>query len=261
MNNIIKIAYFQQDIIWEDTIGNIRKIDIAINALKPGTDLFILPEMFHAGFTMNPEKVAEGMDGKVVKWMKDNAIKHDLTIIGSVIIHEYGNYFNRLFVVNPDSSFEFYDKRHLFSIGGEAEIYKEGEKKLITEVKGYRIFPLICYDLRFPVWSRCRNNYDLLIYIANWPETRREVWKTLLKARALENQCYVIGVNRVGTDNLNSYAGDSLVVDARGEVISSAIERKEEVVSVKLDLSKLTEFRNKFPVWKDADDFNIQGIL
>ena len=261
MSNTIRIAYFQQDIVWENSNDNIKKIDKVLSTLEDKTDLFILPEMFHAGFTMNPEKVFEKMDGVLVKWMKSSAIKHNVTIIGSVIISDNGSFRNRLLVVKPSHEIDFYDKRHLFSIGGENEKYKEGDKRLITEVGGWRILPLICYDLRFPVWSRCRNDYDLLIYIANWPETRREVWKTLLKARALENQCFVIGVNRVGADNLNSYVGDSMVIDAKGEIISSAGDRKEEVVYVNLDFSKLLGFRKKFPIWKDADSFSIDGIL
>lgn len=257
MSTSIKIAYFQQDIVWEESDKNLKKIDNALESLDDATSLFILPEMFHAGFTMNPEKVSEYMDGEIISWLKDNANKHNITIIGSVIVHEQDNFRNRLLVISPNDKIEFYDKRHLFSIGGENEKYSVGQEKLITKIDGWRTLPLICYDLRFPVWSRCRDDYDLLIYIANWPKSRREVWKTLLKARAIENQCFVIGVNRVGNDNQNSYAGDSMVINAKGEIISSAEENREMIVTVTLDLGELSDFRNKFPLWKDADNFTI----
>ncbi len=258
MSNIIKIAYFQQDIVWENSGQNLEKIDNVLHMIEDGTNLLILPEMFHAGFTMQPEKVSEGMSGKIVKWMKSSAIKHNIAIIGSAIIDEDGSYRNRLIIAKPSGEIEFYDKRHLFSIGGENEKYTQGKNKLITEVDGCRILPLICYDLRFPVWSRFRDDYDILIYIANWPESRREVWKTLLRARAIENQCYVIGVNRVGNDNQNSYIGDSMVIDAKGDIISSAKENREELVIVDINLDRLSAFRKKFPVWKDADNFKIK---
>lgn len=257
MEDKLKVAYFQQDIVWENTKANLEKIVKVLNSLDSGTDLFILPEMFHAGFTMDPGKIAEKMSGEVVSWLKNNAQKHNVTIIGSVIIAENGKYFNRLFVAAPDKDIEYYDKRHLFSIGGENDKYQKGEKRLITKVKNWRIMPLICYDLRFPVWSRNRNDYDLLIYIANWPESRREVWNTLLKARALENQCYVIGVNRTGADPENSYAGDSMVIDAKGKIISCTEEKAEELRTIEIDLSELKSFRKRFPVWKDSDDFKI----
>ncbi len=260
MSNTIKIAYFQQDIVWEESKANLKKIDNALEALEEQTALFILPEMFHAGFTMNPAKVSEDMDGQIVRWLRNNATKYNITIIGSVIVREEESFRNRLLIVRPSNEIEFYDKRHLFSIDGENQKYKEGQNRLVTEIAGCRILPLICYDLRFPVWSRNRDDYDLLIYIANWPDSRRKVWKTLLKARAIENQCYVIGVNRVGNDNHYTYAGDSMVIDAKGEIITSTRKRSEEFVTVNLDLNKLSEFRNKFPAWKDADSFTIDDI-
>ncbi len=258
MSNNIKIAYFQQDIVWENSGQNLEKIDNVLHLIEGGTNLLILPEMFHAGFTMHPERVSEGMNGKIVKWIKSNAIKHNIVIIGSVIIYEDGSHRNRLIIAKPSGEIEFYDKRHLFSIGGENKKYTQGKERLITEVAGCRIFPLICYDLRFPVWSRYRDDYDMLIYIANWPKTRREVWKTLLKARAIENQCYVIGVNRVGNDKQNSYIGDSMVIDAKGDIISSAKDNSEELITIDIDLHRLSAFRKKFPAWKDADSFTIE---
>jgi predicted amidohydrolase len=252
----MKIAYYQQDIVWEDTEANLEKIKNVAENLKPDTSLFILPEMFHAGFTMDPGKVAEPMDGRVVTFLKDLASRHNMSVIGSAVISEDDKYYNRLLVVSHDGKVEKYDKRHLFSVGGEDKSYQPGEEKLVTAVKDVRILPLICYDLRFPVWSRQQNDYDLLIYIANWPASRSEVWKTLLKARAIENQSYVIGVNRVGRDESITYSGDSMVIDAKGRVVSDAKD-DEGVYYAGLDIEELKTFRKKFPVRKDADRFKI----
>ena len=254
----MKAAYYQQDIVWEDTEANLEKIRSAAEFLDPQTELFILPEMFHSGFTMRPDKVAEPMDGRVTAFMRETASTNDITLIGSAVIQEGGKYFNRLLMVSPDGKVEKYDKRHLFSVGGEDKNYRPGKEKLISVVKDIRVLPLICYDLRFPVWSRWQkqNQYDLLIYIANWPASRIEVWKTLLKARAIENQCYVIGVNRVGKDETIVYSGDSMAIDPKGRIISSA-GGEEGVFYADIDIDDLKEFRKKFPVWKDADDFRI----
>ena len=252
----MKIAYYQQDIVWENTEANLSKIGKVIGTMEQDVDLLVLPEMFHAGFTMDPAKVAEPMNGRVVGFLKKQAKEHDVTIIGSSVIMENGNFYNRLLVVSPKGDIETYDKRHLFSVGGEDKNYVRGDKRLVTIVNSVRIMPLICYDLRFPVWSRSKNDYDVLIYIANWPASRIEVWKTLLKARALENQCYVIGVNRVGKDETITYSGDSMVIDARGNIISSA-QGEEGLFYADVDIDALNEFREKFPVWKDADDFEI----
>ena len=252
----MKIAFYQQDIVWEDTKANLNKVKKAASTLNEDTGLFILPEMFHAGFTMNPGKVAEPMDGQVVTFLKDLASEHNMSVIGSAVISENGKNYNRLLVVSPDGKVEKYDKRHLFSVGGEDRNYQPGRERIVTSVKDVRILPLICYDLRFPVWSRQRNDYDLLIYIANWPASRSEVWKTLLKARAIENQCYVIGVNRVGRDETITYSGDSMVIDARGRVITDAKD-DEGVFYADTDMNELKAFREKFPVWKDADRFTI----
>ncbi len=252
----MKIAYYQQDIVWEDTRSNLKKIEEELSRLEKGVELFILPEMFHAGFTMNPGKVAEGMDGKVVRFLKDNSVRYNIDIIGSAVIWENGNYYNRLLKASPDGTIDKYDKRHLFGVGGEDKNYVAGNERMITTTGDAGILPLICYDLRFPVWSRNRNDYDILVYIANWPRSRQKVWEILLKARALENQCYVIGVNRVGKDASVSYSGGSMVVDAKGNIISNA-KNVEGVFYADIDLNSLHDFRDKFPVWKDADDFNI----
>ncbi len=252
----MRVVYYQQDIFWEDTDANLKKISAILSKMEKDVDLFILPEMFHAGFTMDPGKVAEEIDGNVVSFLKESATKYNITILGSAVIVDNGNYYNRLLAVNPDGVIGKYDKRHLFSVGGEDRNYKPGNERLIINVGKVRVLPLICYDLRFPVWSRSKNDYDILIYIANWPASRSEVWKTLLKARAIENQCYVVGVNRIGKDASVSYSGDSMVLDAKGKVISNAYDR-EGLFYADLDMNSLQEFRNKFPVWKDADDFNI----
>ncbi len=253
----MKIAYYQQDIVWENTGANLNKIEKVLASLKPDTDLFVLPEMFHAGFTMNPSKVAEPMDGDVVQFLKENADKYGITIIGSAVISENGKFYNRLLVVSTGGKVVTYDKRHLFSVGGEDRNYIPGNKRVVTKVKDVRVMLLICYDLRFPVWSRSKNDYDLLIYIANWPASRAEVWKTLLKARAIENQCYVVGVNRVGKDDTITYTGDSMVLDAKGKIISEA-GKKEGVFYAVTDMGALKDFRAKFPVWRDADDFELK---
>ncbi|TAJ12013.1 amidohydrolase [Marinilabiliaceae bacterium JC017] len=258
LNTNLSIAVFQQDIIWEKTIDNLKKIESYLKKIQQKVDLLILPEMFHAGFTMNPARVAEKPDGTVFQWMNYIAEHYHLSILGSVVVEEEGRYFNRLFVVHESGKWEKYDKRHLFRMGGENEKYYPGNQRLIFKFKGWSICPLICYDLRFPVWSRGHNDYDLLVYIANWPDSRSEVWKTLLKARALENQAYVIGVNRVGSDGSNGYAGDSLVYNARGECLLDFEKKKEAMKIVQLDLDSLVKFREKFPVWRDADVFDIK---
>jgi len=252
----MKVAYYQQDIVWEDTGANLEKVKEAVSRLEPDTDLLILPEMFNSGFTMNPEKVAEQMNGHVVTFLKELASEQGIAVTGSTVILENEKHYNRLLVVSAGGKVEHYDKRHLFSIGGEDKNYVKGKEKLITSVGNMKVLPLICYDLRFPVWSRNQNDYELLIYIANWPASRREVWNTLLKARAIENQCYVIGVNRIGKDATISYAGDSMVLNAKGHVISSA-KGEEGIFYADLDLDELTAFREKFPVWKDADKFKL----
>ena len=253
----MKIAYYQQDIVWENTGANLVKIEKVLPSVEQDTDLLVLPEMFNAGFTMNPSKIAEPMEGNVVRFLKKNADRYGIAFVCSTVISEYGKFYNRLLVVFPGGKIITYDKRHLFSVGGENMNYTRGGKRVVTKVKDVRIMPLICYDLRFPVWSRSKNDYDILIYIANWPASRSEVWRTLLKARAIENQCYVVGVNRVGKDDSITYTGDSMVVDAKGKIISEA-GQKEGLCHAELDMNVLKDFRAKFPVWKDADSFELK---
>lgn len=252
---MINVTLIQSDIIWEDRISNLKKYQEKINQIK-STDLIILPEMFTSGFSMNPKDISEKMDGETIQWMKDNASKINSAICGSIIIEEDNKYFNRFIWVNPDGSINHYDKRHLFSFAGENENYTPGNDKIIIEYKGWKICPLICYDLRFPVWSRNLEDYDLLIYVANWPDKRKTAWKSLLVARAIENQCYVIGVNRVGRDSKNYYSGDSSLINALGETlyINSHIEEIHTTTITKYELNKV---RTQLPFLNDRDNFKI----
>ena len=237
-----------------------------ILAIQEATEVVVLPEMFSTGFSMRPEKLAETMQGETVKWMKKIAAMKKIALTGSVIIEENGHYFNRLLWILPDGQVGCYDKRHLFAYGDEDQHYQTGSKRLIASVKGWKINLLVCYDLRFPVWSRQTPSlippqnleYDILVYVANWPKRRIHAWKTLLQARAIENQCYVVGVNRVGEDgNKIYYSGDSMAIDPAGEIL---YEKKddEDIFTITLTKSHLEAARKKFPFWKDADKFNIE---
>ena len=232
-----------------------------INAIKQPTHIVVLPEMFSTGFSMKPEQLAETMDGPTVKWMKLVAASKRIILTGSVIIEEEGKYYNRLLWVLPNGQLGYYNKRHLFAYGNEDQHYAPGEQRFITSVNGWKIHLMVCYDLRFPVWARQQLHqangfeYDVLVYVANWPERRNHAWKTLLQARAIENQCYVVGVNRVGLDGNNiNHTGDSMVVDALGQPLYHKAE-KEDVCTITLDKKNLQEIREKLPFWKDADPF------
>lgn len=234
-----------------------------IAAIDQKTELVILPEMFNTGFSMRPEALAESMEGESIAWMKKVSRENNIVLTGSLMIKESGNYFNRLVWMLPNGQYGHYDKRHLFAFGEEDKHYTAGNKRLIASVKGWKINLQVCYDLRFPVWARQQNSdtgseYDLLIYVANWPERRSHAWKTLLCARAIENQCYVVGVNRVGTDGNNVYhSGNSLVIDPLGQVLYHMAD-DEDVNTITLQKDMLEEVRTKFPFWKDADSFNIE---
>ena len=255
----LRVGLIQTELYWEDTGANLEMFSGKLDQLPGETDLAILPEMFTTGFSMNPEKLAEEPEGKTFRWMHAMASKKGMALMGSVIIKDGNNYYNRLFVVFPDGTWNKYDKRHLFRMGEENKHYTAGREKTIVKLKGWRILPLICYDLRFPVWSRNQGDYDLLIYTANWPAPRRHVWNALLVARALENQVYVAGVNRIGSDGQNlEYAGDSMMVHPKGHIISNTRPEKESVEMVCLSFNELQNFREKFPVGKDADEFIIK---
>jgi predicted amidohydrolase len=240
-----------------------------IFSIKEKTEIVILPEMFSTGFSMKPALLAEPMEGPTISWMKKIAAAKRIILTGSIIIEENGHYFNRLVWMLPTGEYGIYDKRHRFAFAGENEQYSSGHKRLIASVKGWKINLLVCYDLRFPVWSRqtpaspeereanADAEYDLLIYVANWPERRNHAWKTLLQARAIENQCFVIGLNRVGEDgNKIKYSGDSMVVDPLGQILYQK-SHEEEVFTIALQQNQLQEIRNKFPFLKDADDFTV----
>lgn len=259
MSDKLKIALFQSDLIWENIHENINQFDEKINEISSDIDLVILPEMFSTGFSMNPTILFETMNGDSVSWMKNTALKNQVAITGSLIIKEGDNYYNRLFFVYPNGTIETYDKRHLFTYGGEDKVYSSGNERLILDYKGWKFCPLICYDLRFPVWSRNDVDYDVLIYVANWPKPRTFAWDTLLKARSIENMCYTVGVNRVGVDGNNlEYIGHSQVVDMLGNELIDSDNEKEDIYIVTLEKRKLIENRNRFRFLNDKDSFSIE---
>jgi len=258
MKESLKIAAIQSDLHWENPAPNHSSLlEKMRNA--PAADAYILPEMFSTGFSMETEKLAEPMEGPTHQWMKSAAAELNAVVAGSVIIRDNGKFFNRFLWVSPDGATAHYDKRHRFTMADEHHHFSAGNTHTIVELKGWRIMLQVCYDLRFPVWSRNRNNYDVLIYVANWPAARAAAWTKLLLARAIENQCYVVGVNRVGTDGKDiSYSGDSAIIDAYGEYLIQAEPGKEERIAADLSAEKLTTFRQKFPVLEDADDFELR---
>lgn len=253
----MKIALVQTDLVWENINENIKNFEAKINDLASDTDLIILPEMFSTGFTMHPQKVAESENGKTVSWMVQTAIRTQKAITGSLVIEENGNFYNRLFFVYPNGTYKKYDKRHLFSLAGEHHNYTAGAEKLIVKYKDWNICLLVCYDLRFPVFSRNTEDYDLLIYVANWPTKRIDAWDILLKARAVENMVYTLGVNRIGTDkNQNEYPGHSQLVDYLGKHIIEP-QTVEGNFYVTLDKKPQNEIREKLGFLNDRDSFSI----
>ncbi len=264
--NKIKITALQSSLVWQNHEANLDCFSKKIRNASPDSDLIILPEMFLTGFVVNPTHHSVTMDGDELKRLVELSSKVDAVICGSLIIRESKNYYNRLLWISPDGEVQYYDKRHLFTFGGEDKNFVAGEKKPVFTLNGIKIKPLICYDLRFPVWSKnsydkdAGYGYDMLIYTANWPEPRKEVWRALLKARAIENQCFVVGVNRVGTDGEGlTYTGDSMVISARGEVVAAAVPSQEETIEYTIDKNHLEEFRAKFPVGPDWDSFSVKN--
>jgi len=251
----LKITIIQPDIIWEDIKSNLEKYSEIISSIE-STDVIVLPEMFATGFTMNPKVLKEKMDGASVQWMKKTAVEKNASVVGSLIIEDKGKIFNRAIWVFPDGRTEFYNKRHLFSMGKENLHYSSGSEKVIVEFRGWKFCPLICYDLRFPVWSRNTENYDVLIYMANWPSPRHNHWKALLIARAVENQSYCFGVNRMGIDGTGlKYKGDSGLISPGG--LAEFIGENECSKTFEISNSQLQEYRKKFPFLKDLDEFRI----
>ena len=253
----INVTLIQSNLHWEDIPANLSMFGDKISSIKEPTDLILLPEMFSTGFTMKAEQLAETMDGRTVKWLHEKAKEKNAVICGSFICKDSGNYYNRLVWMRPDGTHEHYDKRHLFGYGDENNHYSQGNNILIVELKGFKILPLICYDLRFPVWSRNTADYDLLIYIANWPDRRIYAWKHLLIARAIENQSYVIGLNRVGEDGSKFYYdGSSSVIDMKGEVLFQK-EKEETIFTTTLSKEKSDAYRKEFRVLADRDEFKL----
>ena len=256
MNEQLRICQVQPDIVWEDIDANLGILEGMLEKAEKDVDLVILPETFSTGFTMQSEKVAEGEDGKAVQWMKRMALEKQCYVTGSLIYRAQDSLiYNRLLWVGPKGIDAFYDKRHLFRPGGEKENFSQGSERKLFILGQFRILPQICYDLRFPVFSRNRDDYDVLLYVANWPASRQAVWETLTRARAMENQSYLIGTNRVGCDGTGTVSiGGTCLIDPVGNEVHR-LDNKPGIVSSVIDLEKLRNFREKFPAWKDADRF------
>ena len=249
----MNITLVQSALYWENIEKNLSSFEEKLNNIGQ-TDLIILPEMFSTGFSMNASAVAESMDGTAVNWMRKTAAKKNSAITGSLIIREGGKFYNRLIFMRPDGSLEQYDKKHLFTMAKEEETYTAGTEKIIIDYLGWKICPLICYDLRFPIWNRNLEDYDLAIYVANWPDRRSYHWRSLLTARAIENQCYVAAVNRVGTDGKDLYySGHSSLIDPTGEAIYQKADA-EDIQQIDLNKEYLIEIRTKLPFLKDRDN-------
>ena len=258
MQDTLNVALIQTDLVWENPKQNRKNFTEMISNISEDIDVILLPEMFTTGFTMNAESVAETMQGDTVVWMKDIAMKSNSAIVGSLIISEDNNYYNRLLFVEPSGVINTYDKRHCFTLVGEEKVFTAGTERIIIDYKGWNICPLICYDLRFPVWARNTQDYDVLIYVANWPKPRVSAWDVLLKARAIENMSYCIGVNRVGVDGVNTeYNGHSAVYDVLGNCITSIQSSKEQIEVVTLEKRHIQLYRNKLKFLDDKDTFNL----
>lgn len=254
---MMKVALIQTNIIWENPFENRKNLEEKIKALNESVDLIVLQEMFTTGFTMHPNLVAETMEGVTILWMKKIAKAKNCAITGSLVITENNNFYNRMVFVFPNGEIQYYDKKHLFTLAGEDKIYTSGKEKTIVNYKDFKICLQVCYDLRFPVFSRNTENYDLLIYVASWPKVRTNAWDILLKARAVENLSYVIGVNRIGTDDNDfEYIGHSQIIDELGNVIIKPIEN-EGVFIATLNKDKMHETRNKLNFLNDRDVFNL----
>lgn len=260
----LNITIIQSDLLWEQPLKNLERFDKKLDGLKNSQDLIVLPEMFNTAFTMNVQQYAENMNGTTFLWMKEKAAALNSVICGSMIIKNNTDFFNRFIWMCPDGTYETYDKRHLFRFGNEHEHFNQGTEKKILETIGWNICPMICYDLRFPVWTKNKYNngkfqYDILIFVANWPEARKYHWQTLLKARAIENLSFVVGVNRTGIDGRGtSHSGNSMIISPRGETLCEIEDNKEDVKTICLDSSELLQYRENFNVAQDWDEFEIK---
>ncbi|WP_261844328.1 amidohydrolase [Aliamphritea ceti] len=262
MQNLVQdeltVVLVQPDIKWQSPAQNCEMYVRMLDEHSAKADVIVLPEMFATGFSMDSRKAAQNMDGESIVWMKQQAAQRNAAVCGSLAIIEDGEYYNRMLWVEPDGSVQFYDKRHLFRMAGEHERYQSGEGRVVVNFRGWDILLQVCYDLRFPVYSRNRNDYDLALYVANWPAVRRYPWRTLLAARAIENLCYVVGVNRVGVDaNQLEYSGDSMLLDFKGEIMCDEVQGKSFCASKTLLKTDLLAFREQFPAYQDADDFTL----
>lgn len=256
----LTLTLFQTSLHWENRSANLNHFSNLMAGSAGQTDLMVLPEMFTTGFSMQPEKFADTETGETLNWLKDKAGKYKTAITGSAMTRDNGHFYNRLYLVQKDGAYQTCDKHHLFRMGEEQKHYTAGKGRLVVEYKGWRIFPVVCYDLRFPVWLRRTEqfNYDLLIVVANWPQRRAEHWKTLLRARAIENQCYVAAVNRIGEDGNGVYhSGDSALISPKGEILFQEAD-KEVVKSFQLDLQEVIQYRQEFPVGADTDSFELK---
>lgn len=256
--SLLKITVIQTYLFWENIDKNLQNLSLKLNAIIERTDLIILPEMFSTGFTMNAPQLAEEMNGKTMKWMQEKAKKFDAVITGSIIIQENKKYYNRLIWMKTDGTYQYYDKKHLFGLAKENEVYTAGNKKLIVELNGWKIMPTICYDLRFPVWLRNnKEQYDLLLVVANWPEKRIHHWRTFIPARAIENQSFIIALNRVGHDgNEHYYSGETTCLDPQGNVVYYKRD-EEDLYTFTINKNEVIKTREEMPFLKDADDFEI----
>ena len=258
MKQPLHVAIIQTLLIWEDPKANRKHFKAKIQGIKQPVDLIVLPEMFTTGCTMNAKAVAETMDGKSVTWMKKRASETDAAITGSLIIEENGQFYNRMVFTFPDGTLKTYNKRHAFSLAGEDKVFTSGQEQVIVTYKDWAICLQICYDLRFPVWARNTTDYDALIYVANWPKPRIAAWDALLKARAIENMCYCIGVNRIGEDDAhNEYSGHSAVYDVLGNNITPVRPNKDHIELVSLDKTHISRYREKLKFLNDRDQFKI----
>ena len=265
----MRISIVQSELHWEDPVANRSMFTEKLNTLRQSTDLVVLPEMFSTGFTNNTESLAESMDGPTMEWMRGIAQDLDAAVTGSFICEEEGSFFNRLVFMRPGGHFDFYDKKHLFSLSKENEHFSAGRKRLTVFWRGWNICPMICYDLRFPAWIRNTSGnfvsghnpyYDLLLFVANWPNKRGHHWKTLLTARAIENQAFVVGINIAGTDgNGFEYSGDSTVIDYSGHSLAQISEGRSDIITIELSLQDLHDYRKQLPFLADADVFEFKG--
>lgn len=258
MTNSLRISLVQSKLIWGNVEENLNNFTQLLAPLKEKTDLIVLPEMFTSGFLMEGKQEIAKKASESLGWMHDQAGELNAILLGSMIVEEDGQFYNRIYCVDGKNVLGSYDKRHLYRMGEEHLHFVQGQERIVFNIGKWRICPLVCYDLRFPVWSRNNNDYDLLLFVANWPQTRTNIWDTLLRARAIENQSYVAGVNRIGTDGTGlGHAGGSVLIDAKGRIMAKCVDHQEEIITMELSLSKLTQFREKFPVHLDADSFQI----